>query len=92
MRATAIGAYAAIVILLLAAAAAATQIRYGSLHPCDWLQVDAGRQSSLPETIVRTRIRAQFLLRGIVNPGAGDCLSAWWRVRRDGLPEEGATR
>ena len=90
MRLQALAAYAAIAALLLLAAAAATQARYGSFNPCDWLRIDAGRQSGLADPIVRARIKARFLLRGVLTPGPGDCLSEWWRVRRDGLPEEGS--
>ncbi|MHA1563939.1 MAG: hypothetical protein ACTSX7_01390 [Alphaproteobacteria bacterium] len=92
MRLPAIAAYAGIAALLLIAAAVATHTRYDSLHPCDWLRIDAGRQSGLPDAIVRARIQAQFLLRGVIVPGPGECLSAWWRVRRNGLPDEQPAR
>lgn len=92
MRPQALAAYAAIAALLIVAAAAATHARYDSFHPCDWLRIDASLQSGMSQTVVRARIKARFLLRGVITPGPGNCLSEWWRVRRNGLPEDDATR
>ncbi len=83
------GLYAALVVILLLAGSAATLAQYGSLHPCTWLQVDASRESDLPDSLVEARLRAIFLLRGISSPGPSDCVTEWWRVRRRGLPDTG---
>lgn len=80
--------FAVIVAGLLAAAAVATYARYESLDPCDWMEQDLVAQSGLPAVAVEIRIRAAFLLDGITEPGAGDCLVKWWAWRRDGLPQQ----
>ena len=73
-----------IVLLVVLAGSAATYARYESFDPCVWLEHDLGRQSSLPTVVVRAQIRASFLLQGISSPGAYDCISAWWILRREG--------
>lgn len=75
-----------IVIVLCVAASAATYARYESLHPCAWMEQDLAQQSSLPLIAVQARIRAAFLLDGITEPGALDCLTEWWHLRQEGLP------
>jgi hypothetical protein len=80
--------YALLVIGLALAATVATYARYESLNPCDWMEQDLARQSGLPLIVVRARIRAEFLLEGITEPTAYDCLSGWWEIRADG-PTEG---
>ena len=77
-----------IVAGLLVVASIATFARYGSLHPCDWMEQDLAAQSSLPRVAVELQISAAFLLEGITNPGPGDCLVKWWEWRREGLPQE----
>lgn len=77
--------YALLVIALAAAATVATYVRYESLDPCDWMEQDMARQSALPLLVVRARIRAEFLLEGITEPTATDCLSRWWEIRAEGL-------
>ena len=90
MRRT-VGLYAALVVILVLAGSAATLARYGSLHPCSWLRIDASRESDLPDSLVDARLRAIFLLRGIASPGPSDCITEWWRVRRRGLPDDRTT-
>ena len=80
--------YALLVIGLAVAATIATYVRYESLDPCDWMDQDMARQSGLPLLVVRTRIRAEFLLEGITEPSASDCLSRWWEIRAEGLNED----
>ncbi len=80
--------FAVIVAGLLAAAAVATYARYESLDPCDWMEQDLVAQSGLPAVAVEIRIRAAFLLDGITEPDAGDCLVKWWQWRREGLPQQ----
>ena len=80
--------FAVIVAGLLAAAAVATYARYESLDPCDWMEQDLVAQSGLPAVAVEIRIRAAFLLDGITEPDAGDCLVKWWEWRREGLPQQ----
>jgi hypothetical protein len=77
-----------IVVGLLAAAGAATYARYESFDPCTWLVQDAARQSGLPPLAEEARIRTGFLVRGITEPGAADCLEAWWDLR-SGAPAPG---
>ena len=72
-----------LVLGLLGAAGAATLVRYGSLHPCDWLDRDAAGLSGLPDMLARARVRADFLLEGIAEPTPGDCLTAWWDLKAD---------
>jgi hypothetical protein len=80
--------FAVIVAGLLAAAAVATYARYESLDPCDWMEQDLVAQSGLPAVAVEIRIRAAFLLDGVTEPDAGDCLVKWWEWRREGLPQQ----
>ncbi len=70
-----------LVIGLIAACVIATYVRYGSLHPCDWLQKDMMAESDMPEIWVETRIRMRFFLDGITEPTARDCLEGWWTFR-----------
>lgn len=71
--------------VLLLAAAVATFARYESFDPCVWMEQDLALDSGLPRVVVRTRIQAEFLVRGISDPSAADCLLAWWEFRADGL-------
>ncbi len=72
-------------VLLVAAAAGATYWRYQSLDPCDWMEQDLAENFCLTALVVEAKIRASFLIRGIVDPGPADCLLEWWRLRREGL-------
>jgi len=78
-----------IVIGVLVVALVATYVRYQSLSPCDWMAQDLAAQSDLPLLVVEGRIRANFLLEGIADPGPYDCVFAWWKFRAEGLPKGG---
>jgi hypothetical protein len=80
--------FAVIVAGLLVVAVIATYARYESLDPCDWMEHDLAAESSLPQVAVELQISAAFLLDGITEPTAGDCLVKWWEWRREGLPEQ----
>ena len=69
------------------AAAIATWSRYESFDPCVWMEQDRAKRSGLPRLAVRARIRAEFLLRGIGNPGPYQCLQTWWKFRAENLPD-----
>ena len=69
------------------AAVVMTYIRYQSLDPCDWMEQDLAQQTELPRLVVQGRIRAGFLLDGIVDPDSLDCVLAWCEYRADGLPD-----
>ena len=73
---------------LLIAALVATYARYQSLDPCDWMMRDLAESSNLPGIVVAARVRSAFLLDGITEPTATDCLSGWWRLRSEMLPDE----
>ena len=75
-----------VAVLLIAAAGAATYGRYESFHPCDWMEQDLADSSGLPRLAMRAQIRAEFLLRGITNPGPADCVLAWWDFRANQEP------
>lgn len=78
-----------LVLGLSAAAGIATFARYESFHPCDWLDQDTARALDVPLVMAQARIRAGFILRGIADPDAYDCVSDWWRLKADGrLPRE----
>lgn len=83
-------------VLLLAAAAiaaaVATYSRYQSFDPCVWMEQDAAKESSLPRAVVRAKIEAGFLMQGIRNPDAYQCLRAWWKFRADNLPNGSSGR
>jgi hypothetical protein len=74
-----------VLVVLLIAACAATYARYGSLSPCDWMERDLAQQSDLPLVALQARIRAEFLLDGVTDPGPQECLFKWWKLRQDGL-------
>lgn len=82
-----IGTIALAVVALGFAAAAATYIRYESFDPCDWMVHDEARGSSLPRAVVRAHIQARFLLQGVRQPDAYQCLQAWWKFRADNIPK-----
>lgn len=75
--------------VLLVMAVIATYARYESLDPCDWMVHDLADHYGLPRVVAEARIRAGFLLDGITEPDAGDCLLEWWDWRSEGIPEEG---
>lgn len=74
---------------LLVAAVIATYVRYQSLDPCTWLEKDLAANSDWPLPVVRARIQANFLMDGITDPNAGDCLLEWWDWRGEGMPADG---
>lgn len=45
--------------------------------------------SGMPELWVETRIKARFLLDGITEPTATECLRGWWSFRAEELAENG---
>ena len=71
---------------LLLVAVGATFFRYQSLNPCDWMEQDLAESYGLPPLIVRAQIRAAFLLEGVTEPDAVDCLLEWWDWRSEGIP------
>ena len=73
--------------LIVLAAAIATYARYGSFDPCQWMEQELAQESGLPRLVVRARIHGEFLLQGIADPYAGECITAWWDYRADGLPK-----
>ena len=79
---------ATVTICILLVAMAMTYIRYQSLHPCDWMEKDLAQRTGLPRLVVQGRIRAGFLIQGIVDPDTVDCVLAWWAYRAEGLPAE----
>ncbi len=76
---------ASIAVVLIASIA--TFVRYESFDPCDWMEQDLASQSGLPRIVVNARVQSQFLIKGIIDPGIGQCLLAWWNFRLDGLPD-----
>jgi len=79
--------YMGIVVALALAAGIATFARYESFDPCDWLEHDMILSLGMPRVVAQARIRAGFMLRGIVEPTSGECLDDWWQLKADGLPE-----
>ena len=75
-----------VVVVLLGAAVVATFVRYESLDPCDWIMRDFGEASGLPPLVAQARMRAGFLMQGITEPTAYDCLMEWWRRRSEISP------
>ena len=71
------------VILLAFAAGAATYVHYQSFDPCVWMEKDIANRSGLPRLAAKARIQSQFLIRGIADPNAGECVMAWWEYRAD---------
>ena len=71
-------------VIAIAAATIATYSRYESFSPCIWIEQDQARATGLPTLVTRGRIHAEFLLRGIREPDAMDCLLSWWDFRLEG--------
>lgn len=71
-------------VIAIAAAAIATYHRYESFSPCVWIERDQARETGLPRLVLRGRLQAEFMMRGIRNPDAMDCLLTWWDYRRNG--------
>ena len=65
----------------LSAASIATYSRYESFSPCVWIEHDEAQETGLPRLVLRGRIHAEFLMRGIKDPDTVDCLFAWWDYR-----------
>lgn len=61
-----------------AAAVIATLVRYQSLYPCDWLKHDTAARLGVPPLVAEAKVRAEFLVKGVTDPSAGQCLTAWW--------------
>ena len=78
-----------VLLLLVIAAGVATYSRYQSFHPCDWMEQDLADSSGLPRLAMRAQIRAEFVLKGITEPGPTDCVLAWWDYRAN--RDEGGT-
>lgn len=76
-----------ILLVLSTLAVAATWVRYQSLDPCDWTLRDMTAASGQPELVVEARIRAKFLIEGVVDPDFRECLYGWWDFRLEELPE-----
>jgi len=69
---------------IVCAASAATWWRFQSFDPCIWMEKEIAEQSSLPFVVAEARVKAEFLLRGITEPSAAQCVGAWWRFRMEG--------
>ncbi len=80
--------YLGIVVVLGLAAGIATFARYESFDPCAWLEQDMTRALGMPPIVAEARIRASFMLRGIVEPTGRECLEDWWHLKAKGLPEQ----
>lgn len=74
-----------IVIGIVVAATAATYVRYRSFDPCEWIARDMADRTAIPVIVWQSRIRADFLLQGITDPSASDCVVAWWKERANGV-------
>lgn len=74
-----------IVIALVVAAVVATYARYRSFDPCEWIARDMADRTGIPVVVWHSRIRADFLLQGITDPSASDCVLAWWKERANGV-------
>lgn len=70
-------------LALMLAASAATYVQYQSFDPCQWMEQDLASQGGLTHLAAKARVRGQFLIRGIAEPDAGQCVMAWWEFRAD---------
>ena len=70
-------------IIVAIAATVATYFRYQTFDPCNWMAQDMARHDGLPEVVMEGKVKANFLIRGITNPSATDCVLAWWGERAD---------
>jgi len=80
--------YLVLVAAAAAAAVIATLVRYGSLQPCDWLKQDVAARLDVPPLIAEAKVRAEFLVSGVAEPSAADCLTSWWDFKAYGKVAE----
>ena len=80
--------YLVLLVGLSLAASIATYVRYQSLHPCDWMEHDLADEWGVPRLMARAKIRAEFLLDGIAEPGPSECLMGWWEMRAEAVERE----
>ena len=80
--------YIVLLVGLSLAASIATFVRYQSLHPCDWMEQDLSDQWSVPRLVARAKIRAEFLLDGVAEPGPSECLFGWWEMRAEAVEQK----
>ncbi len=70
-----------ILAILAVVIVVATLSRYQSLDPCDWLINDVAAAYHVTPNMAEAKIRAGFLLDGVIQPDATDCLTEWWSFR-----------
>lgn len=70
--------YLVLAVGAVIAAVIATFVRYQSLYPCDWLKHDTAARLGVPPLVAEAKVRADFLVKGVTDPTAGQCLTAWW--------------
>ena len=79
---------AVVLIGLAIFAFGATFGHYGNFDPCDWTAQDQAEFTSIPKIVWTGRLKAKFLIEGIVQPSYSDCMLAWWEIRADDAAEK----
>jgi len=76
---TVLGGFVAVAL----AASVATYFRYHSFDPCNWMAQDIARHTGVSVILTETKVKADFLMRGITQPDPTECVLAWWKERAD---------
>ncbi len=80
--------YIFLVIGVAIFASGATFGRYGNFDPCDWTAQDQAEATLIPKIVWVGRLKAKFLVKGIMQPSYSDCMLVWWESRADDVAEK----
>lgn len=74
-----------IAVLVIGMVAVGVFVRYGSGHPCDWLEHDMAAKSGLPRLAIQGVLAAQFAGD---DPTVGTCLGRWADLHVNGVEDQ----
>ena len=74
-----------IAVLVVAIAVVGVFVRYGSGHPCDWLEHDMAAKSGLPRLAIQGVLAAQFAGD---DPTPAVCIRRWADLHINGVEDQ----
>ena len=74
-----------IAVLVVVIAGVGVFVRYGSGHPCDWLEHDMAVKSGLPRLAIQGVLAAQFAGD---DPTAAICIRRWVDLHVNGVEDQ----
>ncbi len=74
-----------IAVLVVAIAVIGVFVRYGSGHPCDWLEHDMAAKSGLPRLAIQGVLAAQFAGD---DPTLAVCIRRWADLHINGVEDQ----